>query len=236
MKPTNQNSFMGRTFMNYGSAILASLGVWTLLFAAPAVSRADVVLFSNFGAGFGYNISVGDLVGNAFDGNDYAQGSTFTPTISATFSSLDIALSCTFGCPDPFTVSLDANSAGAPGSTLESFTVPGVSLGLLGTNNAPLVLDSVLHPLLTAGTQYWVTAASDLSNSIGWNLNSTGDSSTEAISTDDGINWFPTSGLTPGAYQVNGAPEAATPEPSVSWYLIGLFAVGAGVFRRKRVQ
>jgi len=222
--------------MNHRSAILTGMGVWTLLFAASSVSRADVVLFSNFGPSFGYNTTGGNPVGNAFDGNNYAQGDTFTPTTSANFSSLDIALSCAFACPDNFTVSLDANSSDAPGAALETFAVAGPSLGALGANNPPLILNSVMHPLLTAGTQYWVTVASDLSNSIAWNWNSTSDTSDEAVSTDGGATWFSPSGLTPGAYQVNGVQSTTTPEPSASWFLIGLFAAAAAAFRKWRVQ
>ena len=207
--------------MTHRSRILTAIGVWTLFFAAPAVSRADVILFTNFGAGFSYNTSGGNFVGNAFDGNNYAEGDTFTPTTSDDFTSLDIALSCAFACPDNLTVSLDANNAGVPGAKLESFTVAGTSLGALGVNNAPVVLNSVGPPvLLTAGTQYWVTVSSDLNDSIAWNWNSTGDTSSEAISPDGGTTWFAPSGLTPGAYQVNGVPPVTTvPEPGALWLL-----------------
>lgn len=212
MKHESQN-LIGMTFTTHRSSILTSIGVWTLLFAAPAVSRADIV-FTNFGAGFSYNTGLGNPVGNAFDGNNYAQGDTFTPTTSADLSSLDIALSCAFagGCPDAFTVSLTGDSGNQPAAApLESFAVLGTSLGLEGVNNPPVVLNSVLQPSLKAGTQYWVTVSADLNDSIAWNLNSTGDTSAEALSTDGGATWFSPSGLTPGAYQVNGA--APVPEP-----------------------
>jgi hypothetical protein len=54
-------------------------------------SRADV-LFSNFGAGLSYNTAVGNSVGNAFDGNNYAEGDTFTLGETATLSSITVAL------------------------------------------------------------------------------------------------------------------------------------------------
>jgi hypothetical protein len=205
----------------------------TLLFAVPAVSRADSVLFSNFGPGFSHNTSSGNPVGNAFDGNDYAEGGTFMPTTSANFSSLDIALSCAFTCPDNFTVSLDANNAGIPGAALESFILSGASLGLLSANNPPIVLSSVLEPLLAAGTEYWVTVSSDLNDSIAWNWNSTGDTSSEAISTDGGTTWFAPSGLTPSAYQVNGASLSAVPEPST--LILMLLGFGLVLVVRKRI-
>jgi len=151
-------------------------------------------------------------VGNAFDGNDYAEGDTFSPVTTATFSSLDIALSCFVACPDSFNVALDSNSADAPSTVLESFTVAGASLGSLGSDNAPIVLTSVLNPVLSAGTQYWITVAAGTNNSIEWNFNTNGDTSDQAISIDDAATWFSPSGLTPGAYEVIGTASAA-PEP-----------------------
>jgi hypothetical protein len=213
----------------------AMVGVLTLLFMAPTVSRADVI-FTNFGGGLSYNTSNANSVGNAFDGNNYAQGDTFTSGVTESLQSLTIALSC-FGpnaCPDNFFVQLNANSAGAPGAALESFSVTGASLGLLGNNNAPLVLNSVLHPLLGAGTEYWVSVRSDLNDSIGWNLNTTGDISSEAISTDGGVNWFSPSGLTPGAYEVDGN-SGAVPEPASVPVLASMIAViGVLTWRRRK--
>src|SRR5579871_5257594 len=140
--------------MTYRYPALARTAAWILLLAAPAISRADVV-FTNFGAASSYDLSNTNVVGNGFDGNNYAEGDTFTATTNGIFGSLDIALSCIFACSDSFTVSLDASNAGMPGAVIESFAVSGASLGVLGNNNAPLVFDSVLNPLLTAGTQYW---------------------------------------------------------------------------------
>jgi len=210
------------------------MGVCALLLAAPAVSRADTVVFSNFGAGSSYNTSVANPVGNAFDGNNYGEGDTFTPTSTTKLSSIDIALSCFSAglCPDAFTVSLDTSSGDAPSTVLESFSVAGTSLGLFGSSNAPIVLTSILDPTLTSGTQYWVTVTSDLNDSIGWNLNSTGDPSDEALSFDGGASWFSPSGQTPGAYEVNGASSTTTPpvpEPSsLGLMMTGLLSLAAG--------
>jgi hypothetical protein len=215
--------------MTHRFPLMMSIGVWSLLFTGPAVSRADILLFSNFGPGLSYDTGDANLVGNAFDGNNYAEGDTFTPTTSGGLSSITIALSC-FGsgsCPDNFTVSLTRNASGAPASALESFTVSGASLGIFGANNPPLVLDSLLHPLLTAGTQYWVTVRSDLNDSIAWNWNSTGDASDQAISADGGATWFAPSGLTPGAYKVN-----ATPEPAGVVLFSTVFLLALGKSRR----
>jgi hypothetical protein len=218
--------------MTHHSRIPLTVGVWIFVFAATAISRADVMVFNNFGAGLSYNTGAGNFVGNAFDGsgNNYGEGVEFTPYFTANLSSLDIALSCFFGCSDSFTVSLDASSSGAPGAALESFTISGASLGPLGTNNPALLLTSVLMPTLTAGTPYWVTVTSDVNDSIVWNWNSTGDTSADALSTDGGSTWFAPSGETPGAVRVGGS----VPEPGAIVLLstvVLLLAIGS----RRRV-
>ena len=49
--------------MAHRSRMLTRIGILALLFAVPAVSRADSVLFSNFGAGSSYNTGIGNVVG-----------------------------------------------------------------------------------------------------------------------------------------------------------------------------
>jgi hypothetical protein len=212
-----------------------SICIWTAAIAMPVVSHADI-MFSNFGAGYTYNTAVGNVVGNGFDGNDYAEADTFTPGVTATFTSLEIALSCVFTCTDNFTVALTTNSGDAPSTALESFTVAGSSLGTFGANNPPIVLNSVLNPVLTAGTQYWIAVSSDLNNSIEWNVNSTGDASDQAISTDSGATWFSPSGQTPGAYEVDGTPVvSAVPEPgSIALLFSACILCGIGAASRAR--
>jgi hypothetical protein len=216
MKFRTKNTVKRMVFMTHRSALLSSVAIWTLLFATPSASRAETVLFTNFGASFSYDTSAGNPIGNAFDGNLYAEGDSFKASSNATVNSIDIALSCLYasGCPDSFTVSLTLNSGDQPATPLESFIVPGASLGLLGASNAPLILNSIANPSLAAGTQYWVTLSSDSNDAIAWNLSSTGDMSDEAISFDGGATWFSPSGLTPGAVQVNGVTTTSVPEPA----------------------
>jgi hypothetical protein len=198
----------------------ASLALgFCLSFLVPAAS-ANGIIFTNFGLGQTYNTTVGDQIGNFFDGNNYAEGSTFTSSLTSTFGSLDIALSCFFTCPDPFTVALTQDGGDQPGTVIESFAVPGISLGVFGVNNPLVVLNSLLHPILTIGTQYWVTVSSGLNNSITWNLNSIGDTSDQAISVDGSATWFSPSGLTPGAYEVDSLSTTTVPEPGSMWMLL----------------
>ena len=150
-----------------------------LLVAAPA-ARADII-YSNFGPSFAYNTAVGNFIGNGLDGtgNNYAQGDTFTPSTSYTFSSLEIALSNFFGTNnDTLQVSLTHDSgADSPGAAIVSFNVVPGTLGLFGNNNPPVSFTAPPGITLTAGTQYWVTVA-DISgggDTNVWNWNITGD-------------------------------------------------------------
>jgi hypothetical protein len=207
------------------------LSFFTLMFVVPTVSHASIV-FTNFGASFAYNTTGGNIVGNDLAGDQLAQADTFTPAANATLSSIEIALSCftvgAGGCPVSITVSLDSDSgADSPGATLESFTVAG-PFGGLGSNNAPVVLTSVLHPTLVSGTQYWLAVIAPLTTEMGWNWNSTGDVSDQAVSTDGGVTWFSPSGETPGAYEIDGT--SAVPEPGT----ILLLATGGALIALKR--
>ena len=207
------------------SLVFSGLAVWAMAFATPAVSHADVMLFSNLGAGSSYDTVTANVVGNAFDGANYAQGATFVSSATTTLSAVRIALSCAFGaCSNSVVVSLDSNNAGQPGGVLESFTVAGGSLAALGSNNPLVVLNSIVHPNLTLGTRYWVTVRNSGADSVAWNLNNTGDPADEAISDDGAATWFSPSGLTPGAFQVNGATPAV-PEPSAI-ILLGTLVAG----------
>jgi len=220
------------TLMPQRLALSFILGVSILVFAAPSVAEADV-LFTNFGAGLTYDINLGNPVGNAFDGNDWAEANTFTPSFSGSFQSLLIALSCAFTCPDAVSVSLTADNGIQPGTVLESFSVAGGSLGPIGVYNAPLLLNSVLRPQLFAGTQYWVAVSAPLTDSVSWNLNNTGDVSGQASSTDDGATWFSPSGNTPGALEVDAT---VVPEPGSFALLVGVGLLVSLIHRRRRSQ
>ena len=212
-----RESFLRRVCMISRSTGLPSLGLIILALAGGANASASMI-YTNFGAGLSYDVLDSNPVGNAFDGtgSNYAEGSSFTPGSTANFGSLIIALSCVAAnCPgaDTVVVSLDADNSDSPGAVLESFTVLDSLLGPLGSNNAPLVLTSIVHPALTSSTRYWVTVSTTFVNdSIAWNLNNTGDVNDQANSADGGVTWFSPSGFTPGAFEVDSVPSGV-PEP-----------------------
>lgn len=208
------------------------VGICVLSMGISAYASATV-LFSNFGPGYSYDINSGNVVGDGYDGSFYSEGESFTPGQNAAFGALRIALSEVYPGSQgaPLTISLTADAGNAPGAVLESWlTAPG-SLGLLGTNNAPLVLYSILNPTLLAGTEYWITASlTGLSNAVAWNWNSTGDLNAQAI--NDGSGWFSPSGLTPGAFEVDSV-ASRVPEPS-TLALFGVAFAGIGFCSRRK--
>lgn len=208
--------------------------IWALALAVPAVAPASVI-FTNFGAGQTYDINSANAVGNGFDGNNYGEGESFTPTASANFGSVSVALSCVFGCGsgENFIISLRSDSSDAPGAAIESFIFTGATLGDFGSNNAPISASSVLKPLLNSGTRYWITVTSSLAYSIAWNLDTTGDTNDQALSTDGGATWNSPTGLTPGAFEVDSAAVTnPMPEPASGFLLTGGLLLGWLVRRR----
>jgi hypothetical protein len=230
---TRRNQFSREPFTH--QPFVRNLLICTALsLAAPAIAPASVI-FTNFGAGHSYDTTGGNPIGNAFDGSNYAEGDTFTPAASATFGSVQVALSCSFGCPaaENFTIAVSSDAGGGPGALIESFNFPATTLGPLGTNNVPVTAASILKPLLTAGTPYWITVTSSLSYSIAWNWNLTGDTADQAISIDGGSSWFSPSGLTPGAFEVNSATTSPVPEPNAGLMISGGLLIGLRCRRSK---
>lgn len=214
-------------------ALLTGLSTLILAGTTPGVCRADTVLFSNYGPSFTYVLGLGDTVGNDLAGSNWGAGDAFVSLATAPLSSIYVSAACTMGCSDNLVVNLDANAGGKPGAVLESFSVSASVLGPFGTFHAPLMLNSVLHPTLTAGTEYWVTLTTDLNNTLVWNLNSIGQVSSEASSTDGGVTWTAPSSLATGALQVNGVSSTSpVPEPASFGLLATGLAMLAGSRRR----
>jgi PEP-CTERM motif len=218
----------GKSYMDsrLGFKSLA-FGVLTLMIGAPAVSRATLV-FSNFGADDSYNTGFGNQIGDDGLGDNLAEADTFTPASTVDFSSLEIALSCFGGCPDSFTVELTTDVSGLPNTdtgVLESFTESGTSLAAQSSGPAPIMFTSILNPVLTAGTPYWIVVLPDAGgvDQIAWGLNTQSDPSASATAfagggpTDTWVNY----GDTPGAYEVDGSSTSSVPEPGTLGMLLG---------------
>jgi hypothetical protein len=209
------------------------LSILLIAAALSSVAQASII-FTNLGPGRSYDITQGNPVGNDFAGDIAAQGDTFTPTSTATLTTIEVALSCIVGCPasESFTVAFRADSSGAPGAVIESFAFVGTTLGALSSNNPLITATSILHPTLTAGTQYWVTVSASVNFAIAWNDNNISDPSDQAVSSDGGATWFSPSGMTPSAYEVDGT--SSVPEPSTAILLSSAALLGLRSYRMKQ--
>ena len=132
----------------------------TLTFCWIPVQLSAGTIYTNVGAGFPADSPNAYNTGNAFF------GTTFTSTGGGNLATIGIALK---GVTSPVTAGLYANSAGEPGSLLESwsFAVPGGS-GFPAP--ALTTLTSVLNPLLSSGTQYWFVIAQTSAQAAGFQI------------------------------------------------------------------
>jgi hypothetical protein len=184
-----------------------------LALVAPSTASADII-FSNLGPGNSYNTSSGNPVGfDFFSGDQDAQADSFFPLIDATLSSVSIALKSFSGTNAfPVTISLTSSAGGLPGAVLESWIIPPGTLQAFGSSGNLAVLTSVLHPALSIGGQYWVTAFGGAGDPLVWNLSNVADPNPTATSVNGGATWNRL-GLTPGALRVEGT-ATAVPEPA----------------------
>lgn len=190
--------------------------------AAASEARADAVVFSNFGPGMTFNISTAWNVSgtNFFGGRVVAQ--SFTPSANFAFSSAQLAMGI-IGGPNILQVVLMTSSGGFPGTVVETISLTN-AVAPIGTGGIVLA-SSALHPLLNAGTQYWIVAfAPEDDTFMGWNL-SLNDFSTSVLLNGSHSLTGPWEFSAPrGAFQVNGTP---VPEPATMLLLSAALSVMA---------
>jgi hypothetical protein len=199
-----------RTFSEllFRIAIAAALGI-----AIRGTALADQIVFSNFGPGMTFNTlqSLGVTGSNISGGQILAQA--FTPSGDFTFSSAQLAMGI-IGGPNILQVVLMTSSGGLPSNIMESIMLTNAVAPL--TSPGIVLANSVLHPAITSGTQYWLVAfASNPDTNMSWPF-SFNDFSTPIVRGFTSLSgpWDPVIG--PGvprpAFQINGAsiPEPAT--------------------------
>jgi hypothetical protein len=125
-------------------------------------------------------------------------------------------------------ISLATDASDQPGTILESFHVVN-SLGPNSNSNPPVVVNSVLKPLLLAGAQYWLIETPPVSGTLlDWQTAFLG--STQRAFRIDGGSWTVTtidSSAYPGAFSISGTPSPV-PEPSSMMFVVSvilLFAI-----------
>lgn len=199
---------MGKGFIIV-SCVLVSFG--------GALANADTILFSNLvqpgnqygpdGVGIGHTPSFV----NAGDYLIYAV--PFTPSATARLTSFEAPLGVHTG-PNQLQAFLFSDSAGAPGTIVESFTLSG-----LPSSGFPFPLLSIasgLDPLVVAGQKYWFGATGGADTFGEWSLNLFQGNPNDGGAIREVINgvaqpWIVGSGLRTGALVVSGT---IVPEPS----------------------
>jgi hypothetical protein len=156
-----------------------------LVIGAPGRAEAASV-FSNLGPGDSYQGTVGFAIAS---GNSV--GAAFIPTNTFTFSEAELALSLVSG-PNSVTVQLrNEVVVGHPGNILESFTITDQMppFGAFSSDHL-VVANSVLHPTLNAGVEYWITVLpGNPATSAQWYPSEILSSGLVAASSDLGTTW-----------------------------------------------
>ena len=190
-------------------------------------------------------VSIIDTFGPANGGNDYHPTNelavlrdldaliavetavAFTPS-GADYRLQTIELGMTLYNPDNvLEIWLTTDAGGVPGVILESFTLSNQLTAYPGVD-PPVVITSVLEPILVAGQSYWVVARIPESNNgyVAWHSNVISATGTVKHRTTTELGTGSWTGGTTSlpAFRVSGV---AVPEPSaVSLVAFGLLALG----------
>lgn len=197
------------------------------------ISQASAgVIFTNLTAGHTYNAGGGLTIDTS---HDVAQ--SFVAGVSGNLSTIEVAVKANTNLVTntAFHMVLVNDNSGAPGSVIEDLGNIAASGTGFSDNSFLAIGTSSAHPLLTAGTTYWVEALglppsppTFPGTQAYWASNATGDLTHPNVRFNGGAwSWPGTSAV---ALQVN---SAAVPEPSA--FLLSLFGIasmGAVAWRR----
>jgi PEP-CTERM motif len=132
-----------------------------------SIAAANIVLFNNYvQPGYQHNPSAGWSI-DGIEGLAFAM--SFTPSVDARLESLTLSLESISGLENAFDVTVHEDSGGLPGADLESFHLVD-TFPQYGTNPPPTIIDSVLNPILSAGSQYWLSIQGGPLSRGGWDL------------------------------------------------------------------
>lgn len=197
---------------------IAKVLAFTVVIAGAVSAQADVLVNTFGGSGSGYFPSVGWNLNSG-----QWLGKTFTTGADYNLSEIRVALRME-GDTDQMLVSLRSDSAGQPGTTLESFTLTSA----FGANTTGVyTMTSGSNPLMTAGT-YYVTIETIGGAAGKWSLNNGAGQGAMVVSNDGGSSW---GGFTDTNGAISVAGILAVPEPA-SMLVLGLGAMA--LIRRKR--
>lgn len=188
-------------------------------------ARADTV-YSNIDPGdsFGPGVGIG-LV--PFNGVFNYAGVGFTPGQNYDLDSLELAVSLSSG-PNVLDVYLMSSLGGLPDQVLESFALA----NQLTADHATglITIDSIVHPELEAGQQYWVVAAGGPTTFASWQQNVHGIEGPNVSGTSLTTLVRDADSNVIEALDVNGT---TVPEPGNAMLVAGALLVGLAYRNRK---
>jgi len=191
----------------------------------PGFTKADVI-FSDFGPGNTYSCCLDWGIGLHIPPFSTVSAMAFTPSSNFDLSQINLGITWV-GNTNSVNVSLETDSAGLPGTTIESWTL--TNLPPVGSTNLIETISPVSTIELRAWQQYWIAAAGVGDASAVWNWNIVG--ATGAYAQSDGGSFVLNQG-TLGAFDVLGAP---VPEPSSFW-LLGTVVIGLALWWHRQAH
>ncbi len=207
--------------------LLASFGA--------TLANASTILFSNLvqpGNQYGPDpVGIGHTPAFPSAGDYLVYAVPFTPSTTAVLTSFQAPLGVSSGA-NQLQAFLFSDSAGAPGSVIESFTLSG--LPNLGFPFPLFSIASVVKPVVVSGQRYWFGATGGSQTFGLWSLNlfqgnASDGGASRIVSNGVPQSWTVGPGSRTGALQVFG--DVLVPEPSY----MALIACILLVFTRTRI-
>lgn len=204
---------------------MLALTLLALLWGPGSTARADII-FSDFGPNNSYDPTDGWTFGSA--GSSTLQDIAVSFRVGSqpvTLGEIDVAMGIT-NSPNTVNLEIVPSVNGVPGpdsQALESFQLTN-KLPFFGGDGPPLMIDSVLHPLLAANTIYWLVATALQPTQAMWNDNLLPYTEPFAYRINDGP-WAAVATEGSPVFAILGSP---VPEPATLCLLVvgvlGLFA------------